>query len=248
MARLLAYGRVFPDGLLSAGVGGVVATQHPEPGVLRAKFFFDQPYPKYGRMDGLCKVAVAAAQLAIKAGGIDEPDEVAQVGGTMLGCLEVDALFEASRVANAPSPALFVYTLPSMFQGEIAIQYRLRGRCTLLSAGRLSSLTALATGARWVDTGRAKQVLVVAAEAAAGAAQALGYAPQTAAAAWLLGQEDGILGIAAADAADATALTTGALLHGCTFVDSLETLLLARHAGAVQAEADGRLVRLQLTP
>src|SRR5690606_20430254 len=121
--------------------------------------------------------------------------------------------------ANAPSPALFGYTLPSMLQGEIAIQYRLRGRCTLVAAGRLSGLTALATGARWVDTGRAKQELVVAAEAAAGAAQALGYAPQTAASAWLLGHEGGMLGIAAAEAGDATALTTGALLHGCTFVD-----------------------------
>ena len=72
----------------------------------------------------------------------------------MLGCLEVDAQFEATRRAGAPSPALFVYTLPSMFQGEIAIAYHLRGRCTLLSTGELSAMTALATGIRWVEKGR----------------------------------------------------------------------------------------------
>src|SRR5690606_19109441 len=126
--RLIAYGRVSPTGLLSWAPGGVLRTSWAELdagpvgefGVpkLRAKFFFDQPFTKYGRMDPLCKVAVGAAQLAVKASnnlaGL-ERDEVAQVGGTMLGCLEVDAQFEATRRAGAPSPALFVYTLPSMF-------------------------------------------------------------------------------------------------------------------------------------
>jgi hypothetical protein len=239
MARLISYGRVSATGLLSWAPGSMLrmswesldAGSVAEYGTpkLRAKHFFDEPFTKYGRMDPLCKIAVGAAQLALKAADLStlELDEVAQVGGTMLGCLEVDAQFEATRKAGAPSPALFVYTLPSMFQGEIAIHWKFRGRCTLLSAGELSAMTALATGIRWIDKGRAKHVLVVAADAAGPAAAQLNMPPQSAAAAWLLSAGEG-LGEARYNAGpgDALVLQPGALKYGCTFVESLEKLLL----------------------
>ncbi|MCB9933132.1 MAG: hypothetical protein H6841_06910 [Planctomycetes bacterium] len=266
MPRLIAYGRVSPAGLLSWAPGGVLRTSWAELdagpvgefGVpkLRGKFFFDQPFTKYGRMDPLCKVAVAAAQLAVKASnnlaGL-ERDEVAQVGGTMLGCLEVDAQFEATRRAGSPSPALFVYTLPSMFQGEIAIAYHLRGRCTLLSTGELSAMTALATGIRWVEKGRAKHVLVVAADAAGPAASELGpdFTPQSGAAAWLLSGDEAP-GRRLSDVrfdsqpGEALVLQPGKLAYGVTFVDSLEPLLLGDHSLRVYAERGGQGVSFQV--
>ena len=265
MPRLIAYGRVSPAGLLSWAPGGALRTSWDEldagPVVeygtpkLRAKFFFDEPFAKYGRMDPLCKVAVGAAQLAFKAnGGLTglEPDEVAQVGGTMLGCLEVDAQFEKSRQAGAPSPALFVYTLPSMFQGEIAIQFHLRGRCTLLSTGELSAMTALATGIRWIEKARAKHVLVVAADAAGPAAAELGpdFGAQSAAAAYLL-SGDGE-GRALSDsrfdgeAGDAKELTSGELSYGTTFVDTLEPLLLGSESMRVHASRGAQGVSFKI--
>ncbi|MCB9896300.1 MAG: hypothetical protein H6839_17860 [Planctomycetes bacterium] len=265
IARLIAYGRVSPAGLLSWSPGGTLRTSWQELDAgpvaeygtpkLRAKYFFDEPYIKYGRMDPLCKVAVGAAQLAYKASGEmagRERDEVAQVGGTMLGCLEVDAQFEKTRQAGAPSPALFVYTLPSMFQGEIAIQYHLRGRCTLLSTGELSGMTALATGIRWIEKGRAKHVLVVAADAAGPAAAELGpgFSPQSAAAAYLLsGDGDGrALSDSRFDgeAGDAMALTPGALSYGTTFVDTLEPLLLGGESMRVHASRGAQSVSFKL--
>jgi hypothetical protein len=265
MARLIAYGRVSPAGLLSWAPGGVLRTSWEsldagpvaEYGIpkLRAKYFFDEPYSKYGRMDPLCKVAVGAAQLAFKAnGGLTglEPDEVAQVGGTMLGCLEVDAQFEKTRLAGAPSPALFVYTLPSMFQGEIAIHYHLRGRCTLLSTGELSAMTALCTGIRWIEKGRAKHVLVVAADAAGPAAAELGpkYTPQSAATAYLLTGGDSGRSLSDvrfnAELAGATALQPGKLSYGTTFVDTLEPLLLGETKQRVHAARGGQSVSFQL--
>jgi len=258
MARMIAYGRVSPAGLLSWAPGGVLRTSWEsldagpvaEYGTpkLRAKHFFDQPFTKYGRMDPLCKVAVGAAQMALKAADLSalELDEVAQVGGTMLGCLEVDAQFEATRKAGAPSPALFVYTLPSMFQGEIAIHWKFRGRCTLLSTGELSALTALATGIRWIDKGRAKHVLVVASDAAGPAAAELGMSPQSAAAAYLLtgGDNGRSLSESRFNMPDASAqvLAAGDLKYACTFVDALEPLLLGDFAGRVHAEAAGQSV------
>lgn len=266
MARLIAYGRVSPAGLLSWAPGGTLRTSWAELdagpvgefGVpkLRAKFFFDQPFTKYGRMDPLCKVAVGAAQLAVRASndlaGL-ERDEVAQVGGTMLGCLEVDAQFEATRRAGAPSPALFVYTLPSMFQGEIAIAWHLRGRCTLLSAGELSAMTALATGIRWLEKGRAKHVLVVAADAAGPAASELGpdFTPRSAAAAWLLSGDDAP-GRRLSDArfdnqpSESLVLQAGELAYGVTFADTLEPLLLGEGRQRVYAERGGRGVSFQI--
>ncbi|MCA8913204.1 MAG: hypothetical protein KDB82_16005 [Planctomycetes bacterium] len=265
MARLIAYGRVSPAGLLSWAPGGVRRTSWVELDAgavaefgtpkLRAKYFFDEPFTKYGRMDPLCKVAVGAAQLAVKASGdligLDR-DEVAQVGGTMLGCLEVDAQFDDTRRAGAPSPALFVYTLPSMFQGEIAIKFHLRGRCTLLSTGELSALTALGTGIRWIEKGRAKHVLVVVGDAAGPAAAQLGpdYTAQSAAAAYLLSGEGNGRELADVrfntEPGEARILEPGGLKYGTTFVDALEPLLLGDEKTRVHGSAGGQSVSFRI--
>ncbi|MBX3460014.1 MAG: hypothetical protein KF696_08615 [Planctomycetes bacterium] len=260
-ARLLAYARISPGGVLSALGAHVTRKGWPELGdvapgplglpVLRARWFFDSPFSKFGRMDPLCKAAVACSQLVAAALPADR-DEVAQVGGTMLGCLEADAQFEATRRAGNPSPALFVYTLPSMFQGEVAILHRLRGRCTLLSAGALSGLAALATAVRWIEKGRARHVLAIAADAAGPAAQAIDPSrePQTAAAAWLLSGEGGRLGIGNvrynAPRGNARELAPGSLRHGLTFVDTLEPLLLGVEPGAVWAGHGGSSVAFDI--
>lgn len=259
MARLICYGRVSPAGLLSWAPGGVLRTSWEsldagpvaEYGTpkLRAKYFFDEPFTKYGRMDPLCKVAVGAAQLALKAADLSalELDEVAQVGGTMLGCLEVDAQFDATRRAGNPSPALFVYTLPSMFQGEIAIHWHFRGRCTLLSTGELSAMTALATGIRWIDKGRAKHVLVVAADAAGPAAIELGMNAHSAAAVWLLTGGEGLSDVRFNAPTDgATELQPGGLKYACTFVDSLERLLLEGTHARVHAAVGAQSVSFRI--
>ncbi|MBE7490174.1 MAG: hypothetical protein HS108_00205 [Planctomycetes bacterium] len=206
MARVIACSRVGatgtawrgPRGEGRAGWGELGAGAPDELGLppLRARYFFDQPFPKFGRMDPLCKVAVAATALVERAGGFDglARDDVAQCGGTELGCLEVDAQFETTRRAGAPSPALFVYTLPSMFQGEVSIQFRLRGRCTLL-CGPGAGLQALQLALRWVNSARVPAVLAVVADAAGLAARQAGLTTaRTAAAAWLMGAGSGFDG------------------------------------------------------
>ena len=193
MARLIAQSRIGALGIHWRGPVGEVRSTLSAVGAadsgglpsLRARWFFDEPFPKFGRMDALCKIAVAAAQLIHKAGGFGglNLDDVAQVGATALGCIEVDAQFEDSRRAGAPSPALFVYTLPSMFQGEIAIRFRLRGRCVLFAGGTDCAKLALNQAARMVDKGRAPAVLAIAADAARGHAEAE---------AWLVGSYGGL--------------------------------------------------------
>jgi hypothetical protein len=250
-ARLLAYARLFPSGALTWRGGEITRAPWLDYPALRAKTFFPAGYPKFGRMDPLCKLAVAVSQMIAPAfEGLDR-DEIAQAGGTQLGCLEADAQFEQSRRAGHPSPALFVYTLPSMFQGEVAILHRLRGRCTLLSAGALSGLTALATGVRWIEKGRAKHVLVIAADAAGEAAQKLDAStgPQMAAAAWLL--TGGNKGLLLSDASfvamkGASRLERGELGYGLAFVDALEAALLSPKSGHFQATDAGQVVAIRI--
>lgn len=265
MTRLIAYGRVCSRGLFSWSPKGATTTSWDDldagaPGEfeipkLRARYFFNEAFPKYGRMDALCKVAVSAAQLAVKASGDLaglERDEIAQVGGTMLGCLDIDARYDAGRRTGAASPAQFVYTLPSMFQGETSIRYGLRGRCALLSTGAMSGMTALATGIRWIATQRARHALVIAADTAGAAAQKFNkdYAPMSAASAWLLSATgDGRLLSNAyfnTDPRDSTVLTPGQLRYATTFADTLEPLLTGDFKGRVHAQLDGHGVGFQI--
>jgi 3-oxoacyl-(acyl-carrier-protein) synthase len=166
-AALLGFGRVSAAGLQC---GKRLEPWASGPLALKAGMFSDTPFPRFGRMDPLCKVAVAAASLALRDAGARVPDgaEIAQAGGTGHGCVLVDGTYEDSRAKGAASPASFVYTLPSMYLGEIAIRFGLRGRCALLTGGPLAGLSALVTGVRWLEQGRASAVLVTAAEAVQG--------------------------------------------------------------------------------
>ncbi len=164
---------------------------------LRHRWFTDRPAPHFGRMDILCKLALGAAELCLAAADAELPrDETAVVGATRLGCLEADARFHDTLLKGGyagASPGLFVYTLPSMFVGEVAIRFQLRGRCTLLCNGAQSAGAALSRALRLVETGRAPAALAIYADAAGPAARALKDGPgQSLAAAWLvLGQGTG---------------------------------------------------------
>lgn len=262
-AKLIAYARIFPSGLLRVLDGKPLHTpweslDGAEPGPtgippLKARWFFEQPFPKFGRMDPLCKLAVAVSQMLAPALKSLDRDEVAQAGGSMLGSLEVDLQYEHTRMAGHPSPALFVYTLPSMFQGEVAILHRLRGRCALFNTGRLSGLSALATAARWIDKGRARHVLAIAADAGGPGAAELDPAtpPQRAAAAWLLsadGRGPALSDPAFNASADGTELKPAILRHGLHAVDTLEPYLLEGAPGAFYAEADRQVVSFKINP
>lgn len=80
-------------------------------------------------MDQLSKLGVLATEILLK-----ESDHVNKYGsdetGIVLsnthGSLDVDLKYAATMEAGA-SPALFVYTLPNMVIGEIAIRHKFRG-------------------------------------------------------------------------------------------------------------------------
>jgi len=85
-------------------------------------------YPKFFKMDALCKLGIAAAHVLLK--DFDksayQPHELGIVLSNRSGSIEADInYFESSK--TFPSPSLFVYTLPNIVIGEISIRYGFKG-------------------------------------------------------------------------------------------------------------------------
>ena len=95
-------------------------------------------YPKFFKMDPLCKWAWLGAEcLLIEEGrpiyeSINK-EKIAVVLFTRDGCLEIDKVYLES-MKNIASPALFVYTLPNIMLGEICIRHGFEGEqlCEIL--------------------------------------------------------------------------------------------------------------------
>ena len=106
-------------------------TPPPEPGpeVLYRRLQYS--YPKFFKMDTLCKWAWLGAEALLCSAesslyeGIDK-NKIAVVLLTSHGCLDVDKKYSETLV-TIPSPALFVYTLPNIMLGEICIRHGFKG-------------------------------------------------------------------------------------------------------------------------
>ena len=93
-------------------------------------------YPKFFKMDGLSKLGFLASELIFKN---DENrfiprEDVAIICFNRSSSLEIDRQYEATIRDNDyyfPSPSLFVYTLPNIVTGEIAIRNKLLGETSL---------------------------------------------------------------------------------------------------------------------
>lgn len=90
-------------------------------------------YPRYYKMDPLCRLGFVASELLLRAEGLERFRETARRGVLLFnrsGSLMADKAFEAT-IADAdnhfPSPSAFVYTLPNIVTGEIAIRNHYHG-------------------------------------------------------------------------------------------------------------------------
>lgn len=95
-------------------------------------------YGKFFKMDALSKLGFLAAELMLsphrieKEGGFHygiQPDETAVVLYNAAASLHTDAKYQKT-VADIPSPAVFVYTLPNILIGEICIRNNFKGEST----------------------------------------------------------------------------------------------------------------------
>ena len=84
-------------------------------------------YPKFFKMDGLSKLGFLASEMIFKddENRFQPREDVAIICFNRSSSLETDTQYQATICDNEnyfPSPSLFVYTLPNIVAGEIAIR------------------------------------------------------------------------------------------------------------------------------
>lgn len=93
-------------------------------------------YPKFYKMDDLCKLAFMAAELLLE--GENEKD-IALLLSNREASLDTDLKHQQTiqdAAAYFPSPAVFVYTLPNITIGEISIRHGLKSESAFFIADR----------------------------------------------------------------------------------------------------------------
>lgn len=90
-------------------------------------------YPKFHKMDAQCKLGVLCAEFALKGTNfLTENDltKTAIILSNAASSLETDRVHQHSindKSNYFPSPAVFVYTLPNITIGELAIKHKITG-------------------------------------------------------------------------------------------------------------------------
>lgn len=80
-------------------------------------------------MDSVCKTGFMAAEILLRYAKFTQPylpEEKGIILSTRNGSLDTDERYQAST-ALAPSPSLFVYTLPNILTGELSIRHQIKG-------------------------------------------------------------------------------------------------------------------------
>lgn len=95
-------------------------------------------YPKYFKMDSLCKLAFLASEILLRNTEITRKYEERSIGLVLQNAsssLETDEKHQSAigdRANYFPSPSVFVYTLPNIMAGEICIRHRIKGENAVL--------------------------------------------------------------------------------------------------------------------
>lgn len=95
-------------------------------------------YPKFFKMDTLCKLGFVASELLLQAEGkirFEPCEDRAVIFFNRCSSLQADTAYQATIQDPDnffPSPAAFVYTLPNIVTGEIAIRNKYYGETSFI--------------------------------------------------------------------------------------------------------------------
>ena len=123
-------------------------------------------YPKFYKMDHLCKLAFVGAEVLLD--GIDllqkyNKEDIALVFLNRASTMNTDKdhqLSVDSRANYFPSPAIFVYTLPNIMLGEICIRHKFFGENLLLVSDKFDTELLYRQTKLLFDTNKAKAAIV----------------------------------------------------------------------------------------
>lgn len=121
--KTFAHVRITPSETL---LNGEVISNSNITGIYR-EFIGD--YPKFFKMDSLCKLGFVAAELILKDMTAEQKENASIILFNRNGSLITDRNYQKTIATDNyfPSPALFVYTLANIVTGEIAIRHKIYG-------------------------------------------------------------------------------------------------------------------------
>lgn len=102
-------------------------------------------YPKFFKMDALCRVGFVASELLLQAENevrFEPREDRAVIFFNQSGSLNADTHYQATIQDPGnffPSPAAFVYTLPNIVTGEIAIRNKYYGETSFIVLEQVES-------------------------------------------------------------------------------------------------------------
>ncbi len=131
---------------------------------------FASPYPKFHKMDLLSKTGILVAEPLLSALSAPERENLDIIAFTTDGCLVPDTLH--AQAIDAPegkaSPSVFVYTLPNILTGEIAIRHKCLGETSLYVVSDYPSPMTETVKRVWSShAGSGRRLLVIEADALA---------------------------------------------------------------------------------
>lgn len=104
-------------------------------------------YPKFFKMDGLSRIGFVLSEMLIQKAGEERftpRDDRAVVLFNRASSLEADRRFQATISCKDdyyPSPSVFVYTLPNIVTGEIAIRNKYFGETSFYVLDKMEATT-----------------------------------------------------------------------------------------------------------
>jgi len=122
------------DQVILNGIVEYVAERHSVAEVFRSVYrHYHINYPKFFKMDNLSKLCFLSTEVLLRGTEILQKyagEEIGIILGNASSSLESDEKHQESirdRNKYFPSPSVFVYTLPNIMVGEIAIRHQLKG-------------------------------------------------------------------------------------------------------------------------
>jgi hypothetical protein len=168
-------------------LNGALVYEAPDPAadlntfLVGAYRHFGVQYPKFFKMDSLCKLAFLTAELVLPAAEVLArlaPHAVGLVLANRSSSLLTDLAHQrsiADAAAYFPSPSVFVYTLPNILIGEISIRHQLTGENSLFVADAFEPATLDAYAAQLLAEGASQACLCGWVEAAEDAYESFFY-------------------------------------------------------------------------
>ncbi len=136
------YCIIKPHKIVIDGKPELVNSENSEFGVFLKSVYkhYQIKYPKYFKMDNLCKLAFIASEIVLhgneKIKALD-PTKIGVILQNAHSSLDTDIKYNDTIKDKSnyfPSPAVFVYTLPNVMIGEICIRNKFQGENTCFIA------------------------------------------------------------------------------------------------------------------